>query len=242
MVMNRERGQTVDYKDGEVLYENPLASAADLAGWRMEGDGVVSFPQGRLRQESLRPPEDGQAANIVHWCPEEFPDRVAVEWEFWPLYEPGLAILFFAARGRRGEDLFDPGLAPRSGPYEQYHHGDIDALHVSYFRRRQPDEMVLHTCNLRKSHGFHLVAQGADPIPPVRFARGPYRIRVVKAGARVQFVVGRGETLLPIFDWEDDGVSYGPVLGGGKIGFRQMAPLIAEYANLTVRRVESDVR
>jgi hypothetical protein len=226
------------YVERETIYANALASPADLAGWRLEGEGAVSFPRGRLRQESLRPPEDGQAANIVHWCPVEFPDFISLEWDFWPLREPGLTILFFAARGRAGEDLFDPGLAPRSGPYDQYHHGDIDALHVSYFRRRLPDEMALHTCNLRKSYGFHLVAQGADPIPPARFARGPYRIRVVKAGPLVQFEVGCGETLLPIFDWKDDGVSYGPVLAGGKIGFRQMAPLIAEYANLTVRRVE----
>lgn len=32
--------------------------------------------------------------------------------------------------------------------------------------------------------------------------------------------------------------SYGAVLGGGKTGFRQMAPFIAEYANLTVHHVE----
>jgi hypothetical protein len=37
-----------------------------------------------------------------------------------------------------------------------------------------------------------------------------------------------------IFTWEDDGATYGPRLQAGKIGFRQMAPLIAEYANLKV--------
>ncbi|MEO1075144.1 MAG: DUF1961 family protein, partial [Bacteroidota bacterium] len=29
-----------------------------------------------------------------------------------------------------------------------------------------------------------------------------------------------------------------PHLGGGKLGFRQMAPLMAEYADLEVRAVE----
>ena len=43
---------------------------------------------------------------------------------------------------------------------------------------------------------------------------------------------------LPVLQWVDDGESYGPILGGGKIGFRQMAPLIAEYANLQVHVVE----
>jgi hypothetical protein len=36
-----------------------------------------------------------------------------------------------------------------------------------------------------------------------------------------------------------DGKSHGPLLGGGKIGFRQMAPLIAEYANFRVRALEA---
>ena len=43
---------------------------------------------------------------------------------------------------------------------------------------------------------------------------------------------------LPVLRWVDDGESYGPLLAGGKIGFRQMAPLIAEYANLQIHTVE----
>jgi len=34
-----------------------------------------------------------------------------------------------------------------------------------------------------------------------------------------------------------DGKTYGPILDRGKIGFRQMTPLIAEYANLVVQKV-----
>ena len=50
--------------------------------------------------------------------------------------------------------------------------------------------------------------------------------------------MGYKEEELAIFAWEDDGMSYGPILGEGKIGFRQMTPLIAEYSNLVVREVE----
>ncbi|WP_207756156.1 DUF1961 family protein [Nonomuraea cypriaca] len=212
------------------IYQNALACREDLAGFRMEGDGATSFPQGRLRLESRRPPSDGQEANLVLWCPGEFPADVRIEWDFWPVREPGLAILFFHARGRDGADLFDPRLAARTGPYEQYHHGDIDAYHVSYFRRRWPAERAFHTCNLRKSHGFHLVAQGADPIPGVLDADGPYAMRLDVSGREVVFSVND----LVSFRWEDDGSIGGPALAGGKIGFRQMAPFIGEYANLRV--------
>ena len=206
-----------------MIYQNPLASASDLDGFRLEGDGAVSFPLGRMRLESVRPPEDGQDANIVLWCPEDFPADITVEWDFWPIREPGLCILFFHAAGRQGEDLFD--LAPRTGPYEQYHHGDLDTYHVSYFRRRWPAERKLHTCNLRKSHGFHLVALGPDPIPAVIDAQGPYALRLTVKNGQITFSVDD----LVSFSWYDENP-----LPGGKLGFRQMAPMIGDYANLRI--------
>jgi hypothetical protein len=213
----------------EVIYSNPLATPTDVADFRLEGDATVSFPEGRMRFAANRDPSEGQAANFVFWCPRELPDRVRISWNFWQLREPGLCILFFAARGRGGEDLFDPRLSTRTGDYQQYHSGDIDALHLSYFRRRYADERAFHTCNLRKSHGFHLVAQGADPLPPVEDATPPYRIELIKDGPRVAFAINE----LPLLDWTDDG-THGPTLAGGKIGFRQMAPLVAEYSDLVI--------
>ena len=221
---------SIDFQIGDLVYDNPLASAQDVSDFRLEGDALISFPEGRLRMENARDPSEGQSANFVYWCPNDFPSDIAVSWEFWPVREPGLCILFFAATGANGEDLFDPHLAPRTGIYSQYHSGDINALHVSYFRRRHPDERAFHTCNLRKSRGFHLVCQGADPLPPVVDAQPPYRIVLAKCGPHVAFYIND----LPIFQWVDDGATYGPLLEGGKIGLRQMAPLVAEYASLRV--------
>jgi hypothetical protein len=221
------------YRRTRVLYTNPLATEADVQDFRLEGEAAIACPQGRLRLTSQRDPAAGQQANFVFWCPEQFPADIAVSWEFWPVREPGLCILFFAATGRQGEDLFDARLARRTGEYQQYHSGDINALHVSYFRRRFPDERAFHTCNLRKSHGFHLVCQGADPLPSVADATPPYRLTLVKCGPEVAFAIND----LPIFRWRDDG-RFGPPLAGGQLGFRQMAPLIAEYANLQVTAVE----
>lgn len=229
----------MNFKTTELIYENPLASAADIEGWRMEGDGATSFPMSRMRMESTRDPAEGQAANIVHWCPQTMPDGIRISWDFYPLYDPGLCILFFSAMGRKGEDVFDPSLARREGPYHQYNSGDINALHVSYFRYKSLLERAMPVCNLRKSYGFHLVAQGGCPIPPVALAMPPYRVSVIKHRELVQLHIGQGEHEdLLIFQWQDDGRSYGPVLGEGKIAFRQMAPMIAEYANLRVHRGE----
>ena len=214
----------------DLIYENPLASENDIRDFVLEGSAVTSFPQGRLRLENALSASEGQKANYVLWCPKDFPSDVYIEWDFWPVKEPGLAILFFAAKGRNGEDIFDPSLEKRTGEYPMYHHGDINAFHVSYFRRKEPDERAFHTCNLRKSYGFYLVAQGGDPIPDVADAKGPYKAAVLKYKNEVRFFVNDLET----FCFADDGQTYGPLLTGGKIGFRQLAPMIGEYANLKV--------
>jgi len=218
----------------DVVYANPLNTPSDVAEWRMEGPGVATFPLQAMRLESTGATEAGQKSNLVFWCPEVVPDNVRIRWQFRPIMEPGLAILFFAARGRGGQHVLDDSLAARSGPYDQYHSGDINALHISYFRRRSDSEIRCQVCNLRKSHGFHLVAQGGDPIPSVAQADGWYQIAVIKSGPLVRFCI---EDVV-CFTWRDDGVSHGDVLADGSIGFRQMNPLIAEYRDLVVERLE----
>jgi hypothetical protein len=219
---------------GDLLYHNPLACAADIQPFRLEGEAAISFSGGRmiLRNARASEPEKGRHGNFLLWCEREFPDNIAVSWDFRPLSDAGLAMFWIAARGRNGEDLFAPSLARRDGDYEQYHHGDINALHISYYRRN-PAEIAFRTCNLRKSHGFHLVCQSGDPLPDAKYAAAPYRLEVVKAGGEFSFSINN----LRLLHWNDDGRQYGPVLGGGKIGFRQMAGLVAEYADLRVARV-----
>jgi hypothetical protein len=233
----------------KIIYQNPLSSPECVENFCMEGPGAVSFPRGRMRLESTVDPgpdsdqEANQRANLVFWCPELFPDNIEISWEFTPVYEPGLAIMFFAAMGEGEKDLFDPSLAPRNGPYNQYHHGDINALHISYFRRKYMWEKAMNLSNLRKSYGFHMVAQGSDPIPSVKDAIGPYLMRIVKIGPDVTFYikgVNDWQPELEILRWRDDGERYGPILGSGYIGFRQMAPLIGEYANLQVTAICPD--
>ncbi|WP_326116551.1 DUF1961 family protein [Paenibacillus alginolyticus] len=50
-------------------------------------------------------------------------------------------------------------------------------------------ERSFHTCNLRKSYGFHLVSQGGDPIPSVSDAKGPYRMKLFKSERDILFAI-----------------------------------------------------
>lgn len=214
-----------------MLYSNALTGPEDVADWVAEGPLSVGGHGGALELSgSLDDAEFGDHAHWTFWCPVEFPDGVRISWEFLPLEEPGLAMLFFAARGHGGRDLFSPGLAPRTGYYPQYHSGDIDALHISYFRHKYASERAFRTCNLRKSAGFELVAQGADPLPPAGDAVDFYRLEVEKDGPRVAFSING----LPLLEWQDPS---GKVLGAGYLGFRHMAPLRAAYRNLVVEEL-----
>ena len=222
------------FKKGTLLYENSLSSENDIESFRREGEVAITFPRGRMRMENAQEPnpDKGVHGNFLLWCEQDFPDNIAVSWDFRPLSDAGLAMFWIAVKGCEGEDLFDPGLMARDGHYPQYHHGDINALHVSYFRRN-PGVTGFRTCNLRKSYGFHMVCQSGDPLPDARNALESYRMEVVKAGSHFCFTIND----IVLIHWVDDGQSFGPVLNDGKIGFRQMAGLIAEYANLQVHEV-----
>lgn len=213
-------------KKPELIYSNPLSDRSDFEDFTVEGEAVIDFENQRLRMKNALPVSEGRRAHFVAWCKHDFPSNLQVEWDFYPVQEPGLCMLFFAAKGVNGEDLFDDSLNERTGVYPQYHSGDINTYHLSYFRRKHPEERAFQTCNLRKSKGFELVARGADPIPSVKDAQSPYSMSLTKMGSEITFSINN----LMVLKWTDEQVP----LEDGKIGFRQMAPLIAEYQNLKV--------
>jgi hypothetical protein len=213
---------------GALLYENPFSEPKDLEGFVMEGRADAVVRDGALEMKTYLTRTGDRHAHCVYWCPYDFPPDVGLEWEFTPVAARGLCMIFFAATGKNGEDLFNPALPERAGYYDQYHSGAINAFHASYYRRTGVESLNLSV--LRKSAGFHKVAWGADPLPMAELARPPYRMRLTKLGRRVTFAIND----LQLWSFDDDGDRYGPLLGGGKIGFRQMAPMVGRYANLRV--------
>jgi hypothetical protein len=226
-------GRAVAGPASERLYYNPLRTPDDVKDFVLEGEARIDFDTGRMRLRNARPATDGQASNFVYWCPEVFPDNVEFRWNFWPLEEPGLCILFFAAQGRLGSEyssLFDKRLKSRTGIYDQYTQSDVSALQMAYFRRRWPSERAFHLCNLRRAPGFEMLAQGADPLPDVTDAALPYRICLQKRPTGVDFFIND----LPIISWRGGGKGWP---AAGNVGFRQMAPLVAAYSDFEVYRL-----
>ncbi len=232
------QSEPVRFEPGDVLYENPLSCPDDIKDWviesKIKGHPAITFPHGRMQMES--------DCHFLLWCPKDFPDNIAVSWEFQPRNDKGLAMFWTAVTGANGKDLFDPSLQKRDGDYSDYRKGDINALHVAYFRRnaappgRGPmGEINFQICSLRKTtinDNGPVMKRAADPIPCARDAIEPYRMQVIKHGRHFRFSIND----FIIIDWIDTG-DEDTVLRGGKIGFRQMRGLIGDYATLTVRRV-----
>lgn len=210
---------------GKTLYACKFATAADTVGWVLEGPGAIAYQDGWMQMKSQRP--TGPEGHFVYWCPEVFPDSFVAEWEFELLEEKGLCILFFAACGKDGLDLFDSRLAPRAGIFGQYTQGDIDCYHISYFANNPGEPRQV--ANLRKNRGFYLVANG--PVGVATFHPGEvHRALLIKDGAHIRMAVdGR-----LIIDYLDDGQRAGPAYTEGRIGFRQMQSTSAHYRNFRV--------
>ena len=120
-----------------LIYENPLACPSDMEGFILEGQAQIGFDGTCMTMKNALAGELGQKANYVLWCPEEFPENIRVEWEFKPVTDHGLCILFFAASGKDGKDLFDPSLSPRTGEYPQYHSGIFMRFMCRIFAERK---------------------------------------------------------------------------------------------------------
>lgn len=208
------------------IYQTPLSEAEDIVGWKMEGPGIASFSDGWMELRSQRP--DGPEGHLVLWCPQDFPADFQAEWDFQVVNPKGLSIVFFAATGTRGRDLFDPALEQRDGIFQRYINGQISSYHISYFSNA-PD-VPRAVANLRKNPGFYLIANGPAGVPRVQPSGTVHRATLRKDGGRIQMAVD-GRTVI---GYTDDGQRAGPILGTGKIGFRQMQWTVFRYRNFRV--------
>lgn len=51
--------------DRNLIYENSLASIADVVDFNLEGEAKLSFENGRLRMQNKLEAEEGQKSNFV---------------------------------------------------------------------------------------------------------------------------------------------------------------------------------
>ena len=214
--------EDVDYD--HPIYESSFEDQAALSDWRLEGGKRMSIAEGNLVLESQ--PTSKDRNHLVCWLDREIPADFLLEFTVRPLdRQNGLNIVFFNARGANGESIFDPTLQERNGVFKQYHSGDLDNYHVSYWAGGRGFS------NLRKNHGFHLVSSGKDYI----IAGEPNTFQTVQIYKRAEKIRMMVDGLVAIA-FDDDGRTFGPVHNhSGWIGLRQMGhTLRCEYGHVKI--------
>jgi len=121
------------------------------AEWIVEGWGGVEVRGGTLRvapspfDAAGRPTEvdPDKRSHMVVWNQRVFPADLRLEFDMTPSGSTnGLAIVFFSAAGKNGEDLFDLSLPPRRADYPNYHSGAIANYSDSYWSRNTEAESL----------------------------------------------------------------------------------------------------
>ncbi|WP_185236484.1 DUF1961 family protein [Teredinibacter franksiae] len=197
-----------DADKGELLYSNSFGNPENVRNWTMEGPGKLTFENGWMTLYS-----PNETMHHVFWCPQEFPNSFIAEWDAQNLNsEAGLAIVFFAAKGMNGEDIFDSALNRRNGTFKQYVQGDIRSYHISYYANAAHNKNRGHA-NLRKNNTFTLLQKGAEGIPTESMAI--HKIRLEKHQRQITLWVDSKK----VIHYVDKDDNYWKT---GKIGFRQM--------------------
>ena len=198
-----QRFVPADVEWSRPVYATTFDNDNALADWKLEGGKRMSIANGKLVLESdPGGPQPAVSSNhLVCWLTKEMPADFLLEFKVRPQdRKKGLNIVFFNARGLHGESIFDPALKPRSGIFAQYHSGDLNNYHISYWAGERG------TANVRKNAGFQLVATGKDLVAPAP-ADAFQTIRLYKRGGVIRLMVD--DVIAVAFD--DDGKTHGPV-------------------------------
>jgi hypothetical protein len=228
-------GQTFEPKDvdwAHPVYKTGFDDTSMLTDWRLEGGTRMSVENGKLLLENKAAgaepatPTDAEKKHLVAWLLKVVPADFLLEFTVRPYdRQEGLNIVFFNARGPHGENIFEPPIKPRDGTFKQYHSGDFNNYHISYWASDRG------TANVRKNSGFHLVARGKDYV--VSAPKDAFQtVRIYKHGGTIRLTIDNVISAA----WDDDGKTYGPVLtNDGWLGLRQMDHSVrCEYDNLAV--------
>lgn len=208
-----------------LFYEDTLLNTGRSTDWILEGPGLLDYTDEGLEMKSATP--DAKMGHFVYWLDKKIPSDFVAEWNVRILSEYGLNIVFFNATGPDGISIFDPSVEARDGDFKQYHSSDIDCYHISYYADGE-EHPGRSTSNLRKNSGFYLVSNGPAGIPAE--SSDWHQVTLVKQNGRIQLAVD-GDLAI---DWVDDGQAYGPILGDGWFGLRQMVWSDALYKNLKI--------
>ena len=127
----------------------------------------------------------------------------------------GLTLVFFAAEGVEGQDIFDLELPPRNGVYRNYNKSRLKNYTVSYWSRNKKPSLVAkgeqYTNRIRRNPGANILATNDSLTDKCNDC--DFKVRILKVG---------GEITVEINGTVANHVTDPDPHGGGYIGLRSM--------------------
>lgn len=226
----------VDWKPDaswRLVTDNRLTGRDDFAGWRQQGclEDPYKLVEHRITGEGLlleTPGEIHTESRVYFWSPEIFEGDLAVEFEFKPERDTGLALLVVQASGMQREDFLADHPPRTSGAMDTIISDRVRNYHWEFFRHAVDVRGDLATQVLAKNPWMKPLAMSS--LAPLEVGAW-HRLQFVQEGDRLRgFVNG-----LPAFDVTDDPMAHtGPVLDRGRIGLRLMYGTRMRFRDLKV--------
>ena len=219
--------------DWKLSYEASFTKPNDLEGWVQQGCLTDPF-----RMREMRTTPDGllldtpaqieNETRVYLWSPRNFEGDIAVEFEFRPERDTGLALLVIQASGMQREDFITGHPRRTTGSMATIINDRVRNYHWEFFRR--------YDFNLRNGNTNVLAKNpfqrpmGMSSSPTLELGKF-YRLQMVQEGRRLRGMID-GRLVLDVED--DPHINLGPVYNFGRIGLRLMYDTRMTFRNLKV--------
>ena len=194
------------------------------AEWIAEGRGGADICGGKLWVapvafhacgERVASP-DQEPSHMVVWNKTQFPADMMFEFTVnHHGSNDGLTLVFFAAAGLEGKDIFDLSLPPRDGDYRKYNRGALANYTVSYWSRNKAKGAIKkgeqYSNRVRKNPGANMLATNDSLTDKCNDC--DFKIRILKVAGRITAAIN-GTVVNHVTDPAPH--------GGGYIGLRSM--------------------
>ncbi len=214
-------------------YDESLCLPEHFQDWTQEGCLANGFalPRFEITPEGLlieTPSQIDVESRVYFWSPKSFEGDLAVELEFRPELNTGLALLILQASGMQREDILTDHPRRVTGSMNTIIGDRIRNYHWEFFRRAVDVRGDLGTQVLIKNPWYRPLGMSARPA----FVPGEwYRLFFLQEGARLRGAIN-GEWVFDVYDTAL--ANHGPVFNCGRIGLRLMYQTRIRFRNLRV--------
>ena len=215
----------IDFETSFVTDDKRTRLPDPQAEWIAEGWGGADVCDGKLWVapvaldtcgERERSPAS-EPSHMVVWNKNRFPADMMFEFTVnHHGSDNGLTLVFFAAEGAQGQDIFDLELPSRNGIYRNYNKGRLRNYTVSYWSRNKKPSLVAkgeqYTNRIRKNPGANIIA--TDDSLTDKCNDCDFKVRILKVAGNISVEIN-GVVANHVVDPDAPH-------GGGYIGLRSM--------------------